>query len=71
MIPSRRWIYRCAAVIVLASIELLSTNDLLLVKGHIFAFIKESAAHNLNNFSAVVDQLTPEEMLVARRIISN
>lgn len=40
------------------------------IKGHLFGFLRECAAHNTNNFSATVDQLAPEEILVIRRIVS-
>ncbi|KAF8913175.1 armadillo-type protein [Gymnopilus junonius] len=38
---------------------------------HLKSFLRKSAAHNTNNFSAVVDQLTPEELLVLRRIVND
>ncbi|KAJ2991516.1 hypothetical protein NUW54_g8173 [Trametes sanguinea] len=34
------------------------------------SFLKECAARNTNNFSAVVDQLNPEEILVVRKAVS-
>lgn len=39
-------------------------------KAHLLSFIRECAAHNYNNFSSIVDQLSPEEMLVVRRIVN-
>lgn len=39
-------------------------------KAHLMSFLRECAAHNTNNFSAIVDQLSPEEMFVIRRIVN-
>jgi len=39
-------------------------------KSHLFSFLRECAARNLNNFAAAVDELSPEEMLVVRQIVS-
>ncbi|KAH9486456.1 Importin-9 [Psilocybe cubensis] len=40
------------------------------MQAHLLSFIRESAAHNYNNFASLVDQLSPEEMLVVRRIVN-
>ncbi|PPQ86958.1 hypothetical protein CVT25_009780 [Psilocybe cyanescens] len=53
--------------------EILDDNDdedLKSDPAHLLSFIRESAAHNYNNFSSLVDQLSPEEMLVVRRIVN-
>lgn len=39
-------------------------------KAHLLSFLRECAARNLNNFTAAVDELSPEEMLVVRQIVS-
>lgn len=39
-------------------------------KAHLLSFLRECAAHNLNNFTAAVDELSPEEMLVVHQIVS-
>jgi len=39
-------------------------------KAHLLSFLRDCAAHNLNNFAAVVNELSPEEMLVVRRIVN-
>ncbi|KAF8963883.1 armadillo-type protein [Flammula alnicola] len=40
------------------------------MQANLFAFLRECAARNTNNFTAVVEQLSPEEMLVVRRIVA-
>jgi len=40
------------------------------MKAHLLSFFKECAARNSNNFSAIVDQLMPEEILVVRRVLN-
>ncbi|KAI0325407.1 ARM repeat-containing protein [Cubamyces sp. BRFM 1775] len=45
-----------------------STMDM---QAHLLSFLKECAARNTNNFSAVVDQLNPEEIIVVRKAVSN
>lgn len=40
------------------------------MQAHLVAFIRECAAHNTNNFSDVVNQLTVEETLVVRNILN-
>ncbi|OCH92992.1 ARM repeat-containing protein [Obba rivulosa] len=40
------------------------------LRGHILSFLRECAARNINNFSAVVGQLSPEEALVVRQVVS-
>ncbi|KAL7284955.1 hypothetical protein ACG7TL_000044 [Trametes sanguinea] len=44
-----------------------STMDM---QAHLVSFLKECAARNTNHFSAVVDQLNPEEILVVRKAVS-
>ncbi|KAJ7109870.1 armadillo-type protein [Mycena epipterygia] len=44
-----------------------STMDM---QAHLLSFFRECAARNTGNFSAVVDQMSAEEMLVVRRVIS-
>ncbi|KAG6380709.1 armadillo-type protein [Boletus reticuloceps] len=39
------------------------------MKEHIITFFKDCAARNANNFAANVDQLTAEEILVARQLV--
>lgn len=34
-------------------------------------FLRECGAHNRNNFTAVVEQMSAEEMLVIRRVVSS
>lgn len=41
-----------------------------ITQAHLLSFIRESAAHNYNNFASLVDQLSPEEILVVRRIVN-
>ncbi|KAJ7823248.1 ARM repeat-containing protein [Mycena leptocephala] len=43
-----------------------STMDM---QEHLLSFFRECAARNTSNFSAVVDQMSAEEMLVIRRVI--
>ncbi|PPQ99515.1 hypothetical protein CVT24_005305 [Panaeolus cyanescens] len=38
---------------------------------HLMTFIKECAAHNTNDFSHIVDQLSAEEMLVVNRVVNS
>ncbi|KIM47710.1 hypothetical protein M413DRAFT_62252 [Hebeloma cylindrosporum] len=40
------------------------------MQSHLLSFLRECAAHNLNNFAATVDELSPEEILVVRQIVS-
>ncbi|KAI8980578.1 ARM repeat-containing protein [Trametes punicea] len=44
-----------------------STMDM---QAHLVSFLRECAARNTNNFSAVVDQLNPEEIIVVRKAVS-
>ncbi|CDO77258.1 hypothetical protein BN946_scf184753.g8 [Trametes cinnabarina] len=44
-----------------------STMDM---QAHLVSFLKECAARNTNNFSAIVDQLNPDEILVVRKAVS-
>lgn len=41
------------------------------IQAHLINFLRDCAARNTNNFSAIVDRMTAEEMLVVRRVISN
>ncbi|KAF8215831.1 ARM repeat-containing protein [Mycena galopus ATCC 62051] len=45
-----------------------STMDM---QEHLLSFFRECAARNTSNFSAVVDQMSAEEMLVIRRVIGS
>ncbi|KAJ6520160.1 armadillo-type protein [Mycena sanguinolenta] len=45
-----------------------STMDM---QAHLLSFFQECAARNTNNFSAIVDQMSAEEMLVIRRVIGS
>ncbi|KAI0756104.1 ARM repeat-containing protein [Daedaleopsis nitida] len=45
-----------------------STMDM---RAHLLAFFRECAARNTNHFSAVVEQLTPEEIAVIRKVVSD
>ncbi|KAF7337532.1 ARM repeat-containing protein [Mycena sanguinolenta] len=45
-----------------------STMDM---QAHLLSFFRECAARNTNNFSAIVDQMSAEEMLVIRRVIGS
>ncbi|CAA7265862.1 unnamed protein product [Cyclocybe aegerita] len=40
------------------------------LQAHLQAFLRDCAAHNTNNFAQLVDQLSPEETLVVRRIVN-
>ncbi|KAJ7754965.1 armadillo-type protein [Mycena maculata] len=44
-----------------------STMDM---QAHLFSFFRECVARNTGNFSAVVDQMNAEEILVVRRVVS-
>ncbi|KAL1950948.1 hypothetical protein VTO73DRAFT_97 [Trametes versicolor] len=44
-----------------------STMDM---QAHLLGFLKECAARNTGNFSAVVEQLNPEEIVVVRKAVS-
>ncbi|KAI0829067.1 ARM repeat-containing protein [Trametes gibbosa] len=44
-----------------------STMDM---QAHLLSFLKECAARNTGNFSAVVEQLNPEEVLVVRKAVN-
>ncbi|KAJ7459076.1 armadillo-type protein [Mycena galericulata] len=44
-----------------------STMDM---QAHLLSFFRECAARNTSNFSAVVNQMSAEEMLVVRRVVS-
>ncbi|KAI0673956.1 ARM repeat-containing protein [Trametes maxima] len=44
-----------------------STMD---IQAHLLAFFKECATRNTGNFSAVVQQLNPDEVLVIRKVVS-
>ncbi|KAJ7269388.1 ARM repeat-containing protein [Mycena haematopus] len=46
----------------------ISTMDM---QQHLLSFFRECAARNTNNFSAVVDQMSAEEMMVIRRVIGS
>ena len=37
---------------------------------HLISFLRECANHNTNDFGLLVDQLSPEEMLVVRQVVS-
>ena len=39
-------------------------------QAHIVNFLRESAGNNTNNFSGIVDQLKPEEIMVVKKAIS-
>lgn len=39
-------------------------------QAHLLGFLKECAARNTGNFSAVVEQLNPEEIVVVRKAVS-
>ena len=43
-----------------------STMDM---RAHLLGFFKECAARNTGNFAAVVEQLTPEEVVVMRKAV--
>ncbi|KAJ7897218.1 armadillo-type protein [Mycena olivaceomarginata] len=45
-----------------------STMDM---QDHLLTFFRECAARNTSNFSAVVDQMSAEEMLVIRRVVGS
>ncbi|OBZ68625.1 Importin-9 [Grifola frondosa] len=40
------------------------------MRAHLLSFLRECAARNTSNFSTVVDQLTPEEIIVVRKAVS-
>ncbi|EMD32596.1 hypothetical protein CERSUDRAFT_161550 [Gelatoporia subvermispora B] len=40
------------------------------IRGHIISFLRECASRNTNNFSTVVERLSPEETLVIRQVVS-
>ena len=40
------------------------------LQAHLLSFLRECAARNTNNFSAVVEQLSPEETVVIRKVVS-
>ena len=39
------------------------------LKTHLLSFLRECASHNTNDFGLLVDQLSPEEMLVVRQAV--
>jgi len=39
-------------------------------QAHLVSFFRECAARNTSNFSVAVEQMTAEEMLVIRRVVS-
>lgn len=39
------------------------------MQAHLKTFFTECAARNTNNFSAMVDQMTPDEIRVVRRLV--
>ncbi|KZT02228.1 ARM repeat-containing protein [Laetiporus sulphureus 93-53] len=41
------------------------------MRGHLLTFFRECAAHNTNNFSAAIDQLTPEEVMVVGQVVGH
>lgn len=41
------------------------------MKAHLLSFFKDCAAQNTNNFSAAVDQLSADEILVVRQVVSS
>ncbi|EPS97853.1 hypothetical protein FOMPIDRAFT_1037743 [Fomitopsis schrenkii] len=41
------------------------------MKTHLLSFFKDCAVQNTNNFSAVVDQLSPDEIQVVRQVVSS
>ncbi|KAJ7610789.1 armadillo-type protein [Roridomyces roridus] len=47
--------------------DVVSTMDM---QAHLLSFFRECAARNTGNFSAVVDQMSAEEMLVVRQVVS-
>lgn len=42
----------------------------LVLQAHLLQFLKECAAHNVNQFSQVVEELSAEEMLVVRKAVT-
>ncbi|KAF8167572.1 armadillo-type protein [Crassisporium funariophilum] len=41
------------------------------LQAHLLTFLRDCATHNTSDFTATVDQLTPEEILVIRRVINS
>ncbi|TFY55031.1 hypothetical protein EVJ58_g8505 [Rhodofomes roseus] len=41
------------------------------MKAHLLSFFKDCAAHNTNNFSAAVDQLLADEIVVVQQVVSS
>ncbi|CCL98539.1 uncharacterized protein FIBRA_00538 [Fibroporia radiculosa] len=41
------------------------------LRDHLLAFFRECAAHNINDFSAIVEQLSAEEIVVIREVVNS
>lgn len=46
-------------------------TDMLFLKTLLLSFLRECASHNTNDFGLLVDQLSPEEMLVVRQAVNS
>ena len=48
----------------------MADGDVTYAQAHLLGFFKECAARNTNNFSAVVEQLTPDEVVVMQKAVN-
>lgn len=39
-------------------------------QAHIVSFLRDAATHNMNDFTAIVGQLKPEEIMVVQKVVS-
>jgi hypothetical protein len=60
----RRW--TCRLVVAFSKVTYLKAC----LKAHLVSFLRDCAAHNTTNFSALVDQLAAQEMLVVRQAVN-
>lgn len=51
-------------------LEILAMVNSQYFQTHLISFLRECANHNTNDFGLLVDQLSPEEMLVVRQVVS-
>lgn len=55
----------------LRTVPFYPSNDLPFCQAHVMEFFRACASRNTNNFSALAEQLSAEEMLVLRQVVGS